>query len=368
MQGRHTKISTDLSGLEGRFAAREEGGGVLSGETESLLELEERNSRDRRIAHLRLLWEHRRLLGHVTGFAILFSTAIAFLIPNRYQSSARLMPPDNQSGSGIAAAAMALAGGSGGGGGLGGLGGLGGVASQLLGQKSTSDLLVGVLTSRTVADDLIQKFNLKTVYRDRRMEDARKDLANRTDTAVDRKSQIITITVTDKDPSRAKAMAQMYVEELDRRLAEVSTSAARRERIFLASRLQDVDQDLEAAEKEFSQFASHNATLDIKEEGKAIVEAGAALQGQLIAARSELEGFGKSMPIAMCGCAPSRLALGNWKPNSARSAVKMKTIRCAPSRIPKMHSIPRFAGCLCSALLTLTSTARRGSRKLYSRC
>ena len=35
-------------------------------------------------------------------------------------------------------------------------------------------------------------------------------------------------------------MAQAYVEELNRTLAEVSTSSARRERIFLEGRLQAV--------------------------------------------------------------------------------------------------------------------------------
>ncbi len=55
--------------------------------------------------------------------------------------------------------------------------------------------------------------------------------------------------------------------------------------------MQAVNQDLEAAEKEFSQFASKNTAIDIKEQGKAMVDAAATLQGQYIAARSELEGL-----------------------------------------------------------------------------
>jgi capsule polysaccharide export protein KpsE/RkpR len=213
---------------------------------------------------------------------LLLSVVAALLIPNRYQSVARLMPPDNQSTSGLAMAASALTGGA---------AGLGGIASELLGLKSSSDLLVGILASRSAQDKLIQQFDLRKVYGVRRMEDARKDLAARTDISIDRKSQIITITVTDKDPHRAAAMAQAYIEELNRLVADVSTSAARRERIFLEGRLQAVNQDLEAAEKEFSQFASKNTAIDIKEQGKAMVDAAATLQGQLIAARSELEGL-----------------------------------------------------------------------------
>lgn len=52
---------------------------------------------DETVAMLRLLWESQRFLGRVTAIGLVISTAIAFLIPNRYQSVARLMPPDNQS-------------------------------------------------------------------------------------------------------------------------------------------------------------------------------------------------------------------------------------------------------------------------------
>jgi len=191
------------------------------------------------------------------------------------------MPPDNQSG-GLAAAAATLSGGA---------GGLGGIATDMLALKSTSDSFVGILASRTVQDKLIQQFDLKKLYGDRRMEDARKDLTERTGISVDRKSQIITVAVRDHDPKRAAAMAGAYVEELNRLVAELSTSSARRERIFLEERLKAVNKDLESAEKEFSQFSSKNSAIDIKEQGKAIVEAAATLQGQLIAAESELEGL-----------------------------------------------------------------------------
>jgi capsule polysaccharide export protein KpsE/RkpR len=138
---------------------------------------------------------------------------------------------------------------------------------------------------------LIQQFNLKKVYGVSRMEDARAELAAHTGISVDRKSQIITITVTDHDPNAAAAMGQAYVEELNRLVAELSTSSARRERMFLEERLQAVNKDLESAEKEFSQFSSKNRAIDIKEQGKAMVEAAATLQGQYIAAQSELEGL-----------------------------------------------------------------------------
>jgi capsule polysaccharide export protein KpsE/RkpR len=234
------------------------------------------------IVYMRLLWEQRKLLLRVVFCGLLASTLLAFLIPVRFESTARLMPPDNSQSGGLAMAAAALSGGA---------GGIGGIATDMLGLKSTSDIFVGILTSRTVQDKMIQEFDLKKLYGARGMEDARKGLAGRTGISVDRKSQIITITVTDHDPKRAAAMGQAYVEELNRLVAELSTSSARRERIFLEERLRAVNQDLEAAEKDFSQFSSKNTAIDIKEQGKAMVEAAATLQGQYIAAQSELEGL-----------------------------------------------------------------------------
>jgi uncharacterized protein involved in exopolysaccharide biosynthesis len=234
------------------------------------------------IVYLRLLWGYRRLLFRVAVCALLTSTLIAFLIPPRYESTSRLMPPDNQSVSGLASAVASMSGAA---------GGFGGIAGELLGMKNTSDTFVGILSSRTVQDKLIQQFDLKKLYGDRRMVDVRKDLAEHTDISVERKSQIISLTVTDHDANRAAAMGQAYVEELNRLVAELSTSSARRERIFLEGRLQSVSHDLEESEKDFSQFASKNTAIDIKEQGKAMVEAAAVLQGQLIAAESEYEGL-----------------------------------------------------------------------------
>ena len=231
---------------------------------------------------LRLLWAQRGLLSRVALYSMLASMLLAFLIPARYESTARLMPPDNQPALGLATAAAAMSGSA---------GGLAGIAGDVMGLKSTSDVFVGILTSRTVQDKLIQQFDLKKLYWDRRMEDARKELAGRTGIGADRRSQIITITVTDHDPKRAAAMAQAYVEELNRLVADLSTSSARRERIFLEGRLQAVNGDLESAEKDFSQFASKNTAIDVKEQGKAMVEAAAVLEGQLIGAESEYEGL-----------------------------------------------------------------------------
>jgi len=87
-------------------------------------------------------------------------------------------------------------------------------------------------------------------------------------------------------------MARAYVDELNRLVAELSTSSARRERIFFGGPSARCEQGFGiGGEKEFSQFSSKNTTIDIREQGRAMVEAAAALQGELIAAESELQGL-----------------------------------------------------------------------------
>jgi capsule polysaccharide export protein KpsE/RkpR len=137
----------------------------------------------------------------------------------------------------------------------------------------------------------VDRFNLKHVYRDRLDVAAREDLADRTAISEDRKSGIITITVADHSPQRAAMMAQAYVEELDRLVAQLSTSSAHREKVFLEERLKSVKADLDDAAERFGQFASKNTAIDIQAQGKAMVDAAAELQGQMIAAQAEMQGL-----------------------------------------------------------------------------
>lgn len=243
-------------------------------------EMEDRLSREKFLAKVRLLWEERGFFLRLAFVGLFAATLIAFLIPSQFESTAQLMPPDSQSSSNFAMLA-----------GMTGPGGLGMLAGDLLGIKSTGALFVGVLHSRTVEDRIVDRFDLRKVYGESLLIRARQKLTERTVISEDRKSGIITITVTDRDPKRAAAMAGAYVEELNGLIAQLSTSSARRERVFLEERLVAVKQELESAEKDFSQFASNKGAIDITEQGKAMVEAAATLEGQMIAAQSELEGL-----------------------------------------------------------------------------
>ena len=235
-------------------------------------QLTRKRGHERLFSRLRTLCDERRFLGRLSVLGLLLATVVAFLIPKVYSSRVQIMPPDTQSTSALSLMA-GLAGQT---------GGLGAVASALF---------IGVLESRTVQDRIVQRFDLKKVYGTTMEDAARQKLAQNTGISEDRKSGIILLSVDDRDPKRAAAIAGAYVDELDTLMAQLTTSSARRERVFLEQRLNSVKQDLDSAEKDFSQFASKNGTIDITEEGKAMVGAAATLEGQLMAAQSELEGL-----------------------------------------------------------------------------
>jgi capsule polysaccharide export protein KpsE/RkpR len=245
--------------------------------------LSERGQRWRKLSeNTDLLWAERRRLFKFALVGLVIFAALAFLIPARYESTAELMPPDNQNNNTLTLIA-----------GLAGKEspGLGAMAGDLLGIKSTGELFIGVLRSRTVQDRIVQQFDLRKVYGLGLGVAARKKLADRTSISEDRKSGIVTVTVTDHSPQRASQIAGAYIDQLDKMMASLDTSSAHRERVFLENHLKSVHEELQTAETQFSQFASKNATLDVPEQAKALVQSAAILQGQLLATESELQGL-----------------------------------------------------------------------------
>jgi uncharacterized protein involved in exopolysaccharide biosynthesis len=225
------------------------------------------------------LWLQRRQIFRWVLLGFVLSLIVAWRYP-KYESTAQIMPPDS-GGSGLASLVPALSKSP----------GLIGMAGDLMGMKSTSAIFARVLESRTVQDNLINRFDLRKRYGKSYMEDARKKLSTRTSISEDKKSGVIAISVRDHDGALAAELANAYVEELGSVMAKVSTSAARRERIFIEGRLADENSNLQDAERQFSQFASANMALDVPEQTKVTVEAAARLQGELIAAKAQLEGL-----------------------------------------------------------------------------
>lgn len=238
-------------------------------------------------AMLVFIMRERRFVAKALVIGMVVAAIISLIIRPEYESTSRIMPPEKQGLGGLAA--MLAAAGGGAGGGAGSL--VGSLVSDAVGIKSSGAIYAGILKSNTVQDGIINQFDLRHVYRVKYLKDARERLSSNTEIDEDRKSGIISITVTDRSRQRAADIANAYIASLDSLTAQLNTSAAHRERLFIEDRLKTAKQDLDDASQKLSDFSSKSLVLDVKEEGKAMVASVATLEGELIAAESQLSGL-----------------------------------------------------------------------------
>ncbi len=222
-----------------------------------------------------VLWIRRWRIVKCAVLGMIVFTCLAFTIPKRYQSTVQLMPPDPRLVSMASLLSPSTAAAT-------------GAASNLLGLRSPNAVFFGILRSRTALDDIINRFDLMSVYHLRTYDATRKKLLSLTTLNEDKISQNLRITVTDNDPRRARDIAAAYIDELNKLVAAGSTSSARTERIFLEQQLASLKTHLDSDARDLAAFSSRNATFDAPTQVKAMLDSVAQMQGNLAAAQSEL--------------------------------------------------------------------------------
>src|SRR6516164_6801045 len=122
------------------------------------------------IDKLTLLALGKWLIAKITGVAVLLGILTTLVLPTRYTAVTKLMAPQQTQPSAAIlmnqltnSAVSSLA-----------------SAGSGLGLRNPNDIYVGFLTSRTVADPIIEKFGLVRIYRVRDQTAARKKLADNT--------------------------------------------------------------------------------------------------------------------------------------------------------------------------------------------
>ena len=220
-----------------------------------------------------VLAKHRKLIVGLPLLAAIITTGITLLMPNIYTGRAVLMPPQQQQ---TTAAIM-----------LGQLGALAGVAGGTLGIKNPSDLYVGMLKSRTVADALIERFKLKELYDEDTQVETRKVLADNTE-LTSGKDGLIVIAVDDKDPMRAADMANAYVEELEKLTSNLAVTEAGQRRLFFEKQLLQAKEDLAQAEVGLKETQEETGLVQLDQQGRAMIEAVATLRAQIVSREVQL--------------------------------------------------------------------------------
>jgi len=229
-----------------------------------------------------LVGQKRFILKFVLG-ATLLAIMVAFLWPVRYEAQVVLLPPSQNSSIGSAFLGQL--------GNLGALGSLASLAGGSLGLKNQSDMYVSFLTSRTVEDAMIRRFELQREYGKKRMSDTRKAFERRSSVVASSKDGLIRLSVEDHDPKRAAEMANAYVEEFRKLSASLAITEAARRRLFFEQQLQEAKEKLTQAEDAMSKTQESTGVLQIDSQARALIESAAILRAQVVAKQVQIEGM-----------------------------------------------------------------------------
>ncbi len=301
---------------------------------------------DSRMVKLWLLWRERRLFWKVAWKTALLSAILALLLPLHYEGVVKIVPGESSSGGSMTGLLGKLMGGGSSSGGM----GMGLDAAGLLGMKTPGAFYVEVLKSRSLQDRMIDRFDLKHHYwkfsqwYTHDYFTTRKKLKNFTDIEEDKKSGVITVTVTDYKPEMAAQIANAYVEELNKAAADLNTGDAHRERVFLEGRLTEAKQDLDQASLALSQYSSKNTLMDPQTQGRAMVDAAARVQGEIVATEAELKGLQQiySDDNTRVRTLKARLGVlqGQMKSMQGKGAAASQASESASGSFPSMSELP----------------------------
>jgi tyrosine-protein kinase Etk/Wzc len=214
-----------------------------------------------------LVWLRKKLVLAICGAAALVSSVIALLLPSIFTATTSILPPQQSQSSAMALVNQNLT-------------GLLGMGSGVAGMKNPSDVYVAMLRSRSVADALIKRFDLKALFDTTTLEDTRRELEARSAIGAGREGMVF-ITFDDPDPNRAAAIANAYVEELDRLSQSLAITEASQRRLFFEKQLKLANESLAHAESALKTTQEKTGLIKLDDQGKAILEAIARLRATI---------------------------------------------------------------------------------------
>lgn len=217
--------------------------------------------------------KRKRLLLSLPIVAAVLSAVLVSMAPPIFSASTRLLPPQ-QAQSGTAAL-------------LSQLGGIAGAAAGVTGLKSPVDLYIGMLKSRTVADSVITKLNLKKAWKTDSMDAARKKLAANTNVTAG-KDGLILIEVDDRDQKMVAPLANAYVSELVRLTTVLALTEASQRRVFFERQLEAAKDNLASSELTLKKALDSHGVISVDADSRAIVETVSRLRAQISAKEIQL--------------------------------------------------------------------------------
>jgi tyrosine-protein kinase Etk/Wzc len=228
-----------------------------------------------------LIGVHKKSIVLITAVVAVLALSIALLLPNRYEATATLLPPQQASSS---SALMSQ---------LGSLSALGGM-SGTLGLKNPADMYVSLLKSRSVEDAMIERFDLMNRYKQKHMNDTRKAVEKAFIIEAGAKDGLIRITVGDRDPKIAAALVNGYVEEYQKFSAHLAVTEASQRRLFFERETEKSKNDLATAEEALKRTQATSGVIQLDSQSRALIESVAALRAQVSAKEVQIRALAAS--------------------------------------------------------------------------
>jgi uncharacterized protein involved in exopolysaccharide biosynthesis len=225
------------------------------------------------------LAQNKALVAKIAAAVTLIGLVFACTLPVRYTSVTRLMPPQQTQ----PAASMMLNQLAGA-----GAGSLAALTGGGLSLKNPNDIYLGLLTSRPVADAIIDRFGLRVVYRSTDMTEARRTLSENSAVSSE-KNGFIAVAVTDRDPNRAAAMANAYTEQLRALTKTLAVTEATHRRLFYEDQLKQAREALITAEAGFEQVEQNKGLVQLDAQARAMIESQAQLRAQTEAKQVQVQ-------------------------------------------------------------------------------
>jgi uncharacterized protein involved in exopolysaccharide biosynthesis len=215
-----------------------------------------------------------RRIALLTIAATVLGVAYSLMLKPTFTATASILPPQQQqSSAGALAGQLGLLLGAGGGG---------------LGLKSPADLYVGILQSRTIADRIIAKFGLMSVYKTKNMQDTRAALKRSSQLEAARDG-LIEITVVDGDPKRASAIANDYVDELYAVNSTLAISEAAQRRVFFDQQLAEERSALTAAESDLKATEERTGLILLGDQAQSTIRGIANVEAEISSREVQLQ-------------------------------------------------------------------------------
>jgi uncharacterized protein involved in exopolysaccharide biosynthesis len=239
------------------------------------------------VSVLDLIWllsQHRSALAIGTAAFTTAAIVLALLLPAQYTATTVILPPQ-QDGPSFTNSLLSRS--------IGGLGMLGSIAQSTLGLKNPNDMQVALIQSRIVEDELVDGFDLRKVYRDKKESNARKELVRNTSIDSGLKDGLIRISVTDQRPARAADMANAYVQSYRKLYAGLAVSEAAQRRLFYEQQLAKQSDKLADAEQSLVEVELRTGLIEPEGQATAVIQSVAALRSEMAAKEVQIDAIRK---------------------------------------------------------------------------